>query len=796
MHASYVIKRDGSIASVHFDEITERLIYLCNQIQPPLENVDPVLVAQKVISGIHPGIRTSELDILAAETSASMTSLHYEYDDLASRILVSNLQKQAPPAFSSAMVLAFHNINTKTKEPCPLLSAETYDIIIKNRDILNSTIVHERDFQYDYSGFKTLLGSYLLDVYHHASGTKKIIETPQYMIMRVAVGIHQNDIHKVIETYHEMSLMLYTHATPTLFNAGTPKPQMSSCFLLCMTEDSIEGIYETLKRCALISKMAGGIGVSCHKIRAKNSYIKGTNGISNGLVPMLRVYNDTSLYVDQGGGKRKGAFAIYLEPWHADIFDFLDLKKNNGKEEVRARNLFYALWVPDLFMKRVEADQHWSLFCPDEAPGLHLVWGEAFDTLYHKYENTPGLARSTIKARDLWMAIVNSQIETGTPYILYKDSCNRKSNQQNLGTIQCSNLCTEIIEYTAPDEVAVCNLASFSLPQFVINGVFDHQKLATVVGHVTENLNKIIDGNYYPIPEAENSNKRHRPIGLGVQGLANLFIKLRLPFESPEARKLNQELFETIYYAALHKSMELAQRDGPYSSFPGSPASQGILQFDMWGFVPTSGRWDWAGLKEKIQRHGLRNSLLVAPMPTASTSQILKNQEGCEPFTSNLFVRRVLSGEFTVVNRQLVKDLMEMGLWNETMKNRIIAAKGSIQTIDQIPKGIKDLYKTIWEIPQKVLIDYAADRGCFIDQSQSLNIFMAQPTYEKLTSMHFYGWKKGLKTGMYYLRTRPATDAVQVTLDPSMTAKPTPTTTQEPEGPVCTKEEGCFVCGS
>jgi len=596
---------------------------------------------------------------------------------------------------------------------------------------------------------------------------KQIIERPQHMIMRVAIGIHGDDIESVIESYELMSQKYFTHATPTLYNAGTPHPQLSSCFLLTMKEDSIDGIYDTLKQCAIISKYAGGIGLAIHNIRASNSYIRGTNGSSNGIVPMLRVYNNTARYVDQGGGKRKGSIAIYLEPWHADIIDFLDLKKNHGNEMERARDLFYAMWIPDLFMKRVEENGPWSLFCPNEAKGLPDVWGDKFEELYIRYEQS-GLARRTLPAQELWFAILSSQVETGTPYMVYKDACNRKSNQQNLGTIKSSNLCTEIVEYTSPDEVAVCNLASINLSNFVdeTKKEFDFEKLYEVTKVVTKNLNKVIDVNFYPIKEAENSNLRHRPIGIGVQGLADTFAKMRYAFESPSAMDLNKDIFETMYYAALESSCDLAKRDGPYSTYDGCPISKGILQPDMWGVTPST-RWDWSALRSKVAKYGIRNSLLLAPMPTASTAQILGNNESTEPFTSNMYNRRVLAGEFTVVNKYLLKDLVETGLWTSAVRNQIIADRGSIQKVATIPKDIKDLYKTVWEIKQKAIIDQAADRGAFICQSQSLNIHMGEPTTAKLTSMHFYAWKKGLKTGMYYLRSLPKADAIQFTVDQS-----------------------------
>ncbi len=751
-----VIKRDGRREPVKFDKITARIEKLCYSLNQ--DYVEPVQISMKVINGIYDGVTTVELDNLAAEICATLATVHPDYAILAARIAISNLQKNTLKSFSRTIKKLYEYIDPKTGENAALISEDTYQIVKKYANELNSAIIYDRDFNYDYFGFKTLERSYLLRM------DNQVVERPQHMIMRVAVGIHGEDIEAAINTYNLMSEKWFTHATPTLFNAGTPKPQMSSCFLLTMKEDSIDGIYDTLKDCAKISQSAGGIGLSIHGIRATGSYIKGTNGYSNGIIPMLRVFNDTARYIDQGGGKRKGAFAIYLEPWHADVFDFLDLKKNHGKEEARARDLFYALWIPDLFMKRVEADDTWSLFCPHEAPGLYTTYGKEFEALYEKYERE-GKPRKVVKAQELWFKILESQIETGTPYLLYKDAANEKSNQKNLGTIQSSNLCTEIIQYTAPDETAVCNLASIALSKFVIDGRFDHDKLFEVTKTVTYNLNKIIDLNYYPIPEARNSNMRHRPIGIGVQGLADAFIMLRMPFESEEARGLNKDIFETIYYAALTASMELAQKHGTYQSYEGSPISQGIFQFDMWGVKPDSGRWDWEALRSQILQHGIRNSLLLAPMPTASTSQILGNNECFEPYTSNVYMRRVLSGEFAVVNRHLLKDLVKLGLWNDKMKNKLIAANGSVQPIPEIPQNLKDIYKTTWEIKQKAVIDMAADRGAFICQSQSLNLHVQDPTFSKLTSMHFYSWKKGLKTGMYYLRTKAAVDAIKFTVE-------------------------------
>ena len=759
-----VVKRDGRKEPVQFDKITARVKKLCYGLNPL---VDPTKVAMKVIEGLYDGVSTSELDNLAAEVAATMTVQHPDFALLASRISVSNLHKNTEKSFSETMELLYNYIDPKTKENAPLLAEDVYEIIKNNGEKLDSSIIYDRDFNYDYFGFKTLERAYLLRL------DGAVAERPQHMLMRVAIGIHKEDIEAAIETYNLMSEKWFTHATPTLFNAGTPKPQMSSCFLLTMQDDSIEGIYDTLKQTAKISQSAGGIGLSIHNVRATGSYIKGTNGTSNGIVPMLKVFNDTARYVDQGGGKRKGSFAVYIEPWHADVFDFLDLKKNHGKEENRARDLFYAMWTPDLFMKRVEDNGDWTLMCPHECPGLYDTYGEEFEQLYTKYEQE-GKGRKTIPARDLWNAILESQIETGTPYMLYKDACNEKSNQKNLGTIRSSNLCTEILEYTSKDEVAVCNLASLALPRFVIDGKFDHQKLFDITYVVTKNLNKIIDNNYYPVKEAENSNFRHRPIGLGVQGLADAFIMLRMPFESEEAKQLNSEIFETIYYAAMTASKDLAKEEGAYESYEGSPVSQGIFQYDMWGVTP-SDRWEWDVLKEEVAKYGVRNSLLLAPMPTASTSQILGNNECFEPYTSNIYTRRVLSGEFIVVNKHLLRDLNKLGLWNDELKNRIMAENGSIQNIPEIPQNLKEIYKAVWEIKQRAIIDMAADRGAYICQSQSLNLFVESPNFAKLTSMHFHAWKKGLKTGMYYLRTKAARDAVKFTVDTETKAAPQPT---------------------
>ncbi|MNK16748.1 Ribonucleoside-diphosphate reductase 1 subunit alpha [compost metagenome] len=753
----YVVKRDGKREPVMFDKITDRVRKLCYELN---ELVDPVKVAMRVIEGLYDGVTTSELDNLAAETAASMTITHPDYAQLAARIAVSNLHKNTKKSFSETMNDMYHYVNPRTGQESPLLSDEVYEAIMANAEVLDSTIIYNRDFNYDYFGFKTLERSYLLKI------NGQIVERPQHMLMRVSVGIHLNDIESALETYELMSKKFFTHATPTLFNAGTPKPQMSSCFLLSMKDDSIDGIYDTLRSTAKISQSAGGIGLSIHNVRATGSYIRGTNGTSNGIVPMLRVFNDTARYVDQGGGKRKGSFAVYIEPWHADIFDFLDLRKNHGKEEMRARDLFLAMWIPDLFMKRVQEDSTWTLMCPNECPDLYSVHSEEFDALYLSYE-AANKGRKTIKARELWEKILESQIETGLPYMLYKDAANRKSNQKNLGTIRSSNLCTEIMEYTSADEIAVCNLASISLPMFVENGKFNHEFLYQVTKRITRNLNKVIDRNYYPVIEAENSNMRHRPVGLGVQGLADAFILMRLPFTSDEAKKLNQEIFETIYFAAVTASMEEAKVEGPYSSFKGSPISNGEFQYNLWGLTDQdlSGRWDWASLRKEVVEHGVRNSLLMAPMPTASTSQILGNNEAFEPYTSNIYTRRVLSGEFIVVNKHLLEDLVNLGLWNENLKQEIMRANGSVQNIDIIPQDIKELYKTVWEMSMKDIIDMSRQRGYFVDQSQSLNLFMENASYSKLTSMHFYAWQSGLKTGMYYLRTKSAVDAIKFTLN-------------------------------
>ncbi len=773
----YVIKRDGHKESVKFDKITARVTKMCYGLNPI---VDPVKIAMKVIEGVYDGVTTSELDNLAAEIAATNATAHPDYALLASRIAVSNLHKNTKKSFSQTIHDLYTYVDPKTSQSAGLIADDVYKVVQENAPLLDSTIIYDRDFSFDYFGFKTLERSYLLKLHG------KVAERPQHLFMRVAVGIHKNNLEEAVKTYNMMSEGWFTHATPTLFNAGTPKPQMSSCFLLQMQSDSIEGIYNTLKQTALISQSAGGIGLSIHNVRAKGSYIKGTNGTSNGIVPMLKVFNDTARYVDQGGGKRKGSFAIYLEPWHADVYEFLDLRKNHGKEEARARDLFYALWIPDLFMQRVKDDGMWTLMCPNECPGLADCYGEEFEKLYTKYEQE-GKGRQTVKAQDLWFKILESQIETGTPYMLYKDAANNKSNQKNLGTIKSSNLCTEIMEYTAPDEIAVCNLGSIALPKFVKDGQFDHNRLFEVAYQLTVNLNVIIDGNYYPVPETRKSNMRHRPIGIGVQGLADAFIMMRYPFDSAEAKQLNKEIFETIYYAACTASKDLAIKDGAYETFPGSPASHGILQFDMWEVKPTN-RWEWDVLKEEIKIHGMRNSLLLAPMPTASTAQILGNNECFEPYTSNIYTRRVLAGEYIIVNKHLLKDLVSLGLWNEDLKNKLIAANGSVQNIAEIPDNLKALYKTAWELSQKAIIEMSADRGAYICQSQSLNVFMENPNFGKLTSMHFYAWEKGLKTGMYYLRTKAATDAIKFTVDKKYQGGTIPAESTPAAAPVATPQ--------
>ena len=828
-----VLKRDNSTEPVSFDKITKRIKSLSNNL-----NVDHIKVSQKVIENIYDGVTTYELDELSAQIAAGMSVENPDYSQLAGRITCSNYQKRTPKSFFKVMKMLYE-YRDKNNQSAPLISKELFDIVKKNKKIIEDAIQHERDYYYDFFGFKTLYRSYLMKV----NGIP--MERIQHMWMRVALGIHGEDINSAIETYNLMSEKYFTHATPTLFNAGTIRPQLSSCFLIAMQDDSIPGIFNTLNQCAQISKWAGGIGLHIHNIRAKGTHIRGTNGTSNGIVPMLKVFNHTARYVDQGGGKRNGSFAIYLEPWHADIFEFLDLKKNHGDEEMIARDLFYALWIPDLFMKRVEDNKEWSLMCPDLCPGLADVYGEDFEELYNRYEAEGKYSRQ-VNARELWKAILTSQIETGTPYMLYKDACNEKSNQKNLGTIKSSNLCTEILEYTSPDEIAVCNLASISLKSFVDEDKFDFEKLHQITKVVTRNLNKVIDVNYYPVQEAENSNRRHRPIGIGVQGLADTFALLRYPFDSLDAKNLNRDIFETMYHASLEASNELAiEREtmiteykqlsgitndktmkkklsdilsktsftkeeltrkrcsGAYDSYlhnGGSPVSNGILQFDMWGVIP-SDRWNWEDLRESIEKHGVRNSLLLAPMPTASTSQILGNNECFEPFTTNMYTRRTLAGEYIIINKYLLNDLIRLGIWNDDIKAKLMAYEGSVQQIDEIPQDIKDLYKTVWEIKQKVIIDMAADRGAFIDQTQSMNLFVREPNVGILSSMHFYGWKKGLKTGQYYLRTKPVARAQQFTVDPNLLKKkevPQEEGSPKPNKVVaCNRNDpNCEACGS
>jgi len=801
-----VTKRNGSLQMLDPAKLFRRVEVLCFGLNRDFVSVQQVV--DTVVKGALENITTAKLDELCAQTAAYLVTTHPDYGVLGGRLSVSALHKETTPSVLDTFRQLHRHECHVTKKPAPLISDEVMEAVEKNHEELQAMIDFSRDMQYEFFGYKTLERSYLLRI--DLGTSTKVVERPQHMLMRCALGIHLGDMTRVRETYDLISHGWFTHATPTLFNAGTPKPQMSSCFLVAMKDDSIEGIYDTLKECAQISKAAGGIGLHTHCIRSTGSYISGTNGTSNGLTPMLRVWNNTARYVDQGGGKRKGAFAVYLEPWHADIVDFLMLKRNTGKDETRARDLFYGLWIPDLFMKRVEASGTWTLFDPNTAPRLSETWGEEFEALYTKYEKD-GLGVKTIPAHDLWFTIMESQIETGTPYMLYKDACNRKSNQQNLGTIKCSNLCTEIIEYSSPEETAVCNLASIALPKFVNleTKMFDHKKLYEVSKVVTRNLNRVIDQNYYPVETARRSNMRHRPIGIGVQGLADAFILLRMPFASAEAKKLNEEIFETIYFAAAETSHELALVEGPYETFKGSPASQGKFQFDLWGKGPASDRWDWEGLRKKIVDGGMRNSLLLAPMPTASTSQILGNNECFEPFTSNIYLRRVLSGEFPVVNKHLVLDLVRLGMWNADIRNEIIAHNGSVQRIDALPKELKELYKVVWEVKMKDVIDMAAARGRFIDQSQSLNLFLESPKTAQITSMHFYAWKQGLKTGMYYLRSRPAADAIKFTVDQKKLGAKTalPETGANVEPPrkkhipevVAAPAEGegeCLACGS
>jgi ribonucleoside-diphosphate reductase alpha chain len=795
----HVTKRDGSQELVKYDKISTRIrkqTYGLNT-----DYIDALEVAKKVIQGVYDGVTSVELDDLAAETAASMTSYHPDYSILASRIAISSLHKSTTKSFYETVFLLHGYVDDKTGKSASLIDDEVFKFIEENKEELDQAINYDRDFNFDYFGFKTLEKSYLLKY------KGKVAERPQHMWMRVACGVWAGNMEEVIKTYELLSQGFFTHATPTLFNAGTRRPQLSSCFLLDLKEDSIEGIFDTLKNTALISKNAGGIGIHWHKMRAQGAYIKGTNGSSNGIIPFLKIFNETARAVDQGGGKRKGSIAIYIEPWHADIFDFIDLRKNHGKEELRARDLFLALWTPDLFMRRVEEDRNWTLFSPDEAPMLHETHGEEFEKLYEKYEKE-GKGRKTIRARELWEKITESQIETGTPYMLYKDHANKKNNQMNLGTLKGSNLCTEIMEYTSPDEIAVCNLASIALPKYVVipptkktdktKRSFDFQKLYEVTYQAAKNLNKVIDVNFYPVKEARNSNMKHRPIGLGIQGLADTFVMLGYPFTSPEAKKLNRDIFETMYFASLRASCDIAKEQGTYSSYKGSPISKGILQFDMWEETP-SDRWDWESLRSDIKQHGVRNSLTMAPMPTASTAQILGNNEAFEPFTTNLYKRRTLSGEFTLVNKHLISDLIDRDLWSEEMRLKLIASKGSVQSIMEIPTDIKQLYYTVWEIKQRDLIDMAADRGAFIDQSQSLNLFIEGVNSAKLTAAHFHGWKRGLKTGMYYLRTKAATEALAgLGVDLSAIQKPQKQEYTVEEGVACSLDnpEACEACGS
>jgi ribonucleoside-diphosphate reductase alpha chain len=765
---------------VALDKITKRIESLCSTDFNPA--VDPVKVAIKVVKGLYDGVTTVELDNLAAETAATMATMHPDYSRLAAKIAVSNLHKETRDSFSKVIYEMFDYVNPRTGKKTPLVNSKVFGIVMRNRELLDGWINYSRDYDYDYFGFKTLEKSYLLKI------DGKIVERPQHMLMRVAIGIHGEDLESAKKTYDLMSEKYFTHATPTLFNSGTPNPQMASCFLLDIADDSIIGIYKTLSDCARISQYAGGIGVSVHKIRATGSYIAGTNGNSNGLVPMLKVFNDTARYVDQGGGKRKGSFAIYLEPWHSDIYDFLDLKKNTGVDERRARDLFYAMWIPDLFMKRVLENGDWALFCPDECKNLHETYGAEFEKLYVSYEKDSLKVRKVVKAQDLWTKIIHAQIETGTPYMLYKDACNRKSNQKNLGVIKSSNLCAEICEYTDEKEIAVCNLASVCLPKFVDSKTktFDHFKLRDVIHHIVRNLNRVIDESFYPLEEARRSNTRNRPIGIGVQGLADVFAIMKIPFESPDAKKINREIFETMYFSALEASRDLANEEGKYETFEESPISKGMFQFDMWeGKTEFSGRWDWEKLRKSVMVDGVRNSLLLAMMPTASTSQIMGNNDAFEPFTSNMYVRRVLSGEFIVLNKHLLNDLTELNLWNDEMKNVMVRDNGSVQNLP-IPKHLKEIYKTVWEISMKDVIDMAADRGRFVDQSQSMNLFLETPQIDRVSNMHMYAWKKGLKTGMYYLRTKSATNAVKVTLSSEY----------EKKNPVECTDEVCTMCSS
>jgi ribonucleoside-diphosphate reductase alpha chain len=765
-----VKKRDGSFEEMRYDKITRRIQNFCDDLNT--EYIDPTLITLKVTQGIYDGITTTELDVLAAETAASLVTTHSDYAKLAGRLAVSNLHKTTPKKFSQAIKELYSFIEPKTGKETTLISDEVFQFVQQNREALDGAIRQERDLDFDYFGFKTLERSYLLKV------GKRIVERPQYMYMRVAVGICNGNLEMALRIYDDLSQHFYTHATPTLFNAGTRRPQMSSCFLIGNKGDDIDGLFDTIKDVAKISKWAGGIGLHVHNVRGKGSYIKGTGGESDGLLPMMKTYNEVARWINQGG-KRKGSFAVYLEPWHSDVFEFIDLRKNHGKEEMRARDLFLAMWVPDLFMKRVEEDSDWTLFSPDEAPGLSDVYDDPFKftqeftELYEKYEQE-GRGRKVVKARKLMDAILTSQIETGTPYMLYKDAANYKSNQKNLGTIKSSNLCTEIIEYSNEEEQAVCNLASIALPKYILNNEFNHELLYEYVYQVVKNLNNVIDLNFYPTKETELSNMKHRPIGLGIQGLADIFCMLRLPFESEESDKLQTEIFETIYFAALTSSKDLAKEQGHYSTFEGSPLSKGIFQYELWGKTDkdTSGRWDWKSLRKEVMKYGVRNSLLVAPMPTASTAQILGNNEAFEPFTSNLYSRRTLGGEFIVINKHLVGELLERGLWSDEIRKKLIMENGSVQNIPEIPVDVKEIYKTVWEMSQKRILTMAANRSIYIDQSQSLNLFIGNANKTKVLAAHLYGWKLGLKTGMYYLRTRSAVDPLKGLGIDTSTAKP------------------------
>ena len=787
-----VIKRDGAKERVKLDKILNRVKKQSYGLN--MDYIEPMEIAKKVIHGLYDGISSVELDTLAAETAAALTPTHPDYSILASRICVTSLHKTTPKSFSQVIDQLYNYVDPKTGLKAPMIADDVYDIIMKNSKDIDSQIITDRDLDYDYFGFKTLEKSYLLKIDGHPA------ERPQQMLMRVAIGIHKEDLASAYKTYDLMSQGYFTHATPTLFNAGTRRPQLSSCFLVSMDDDSIQGIYKTLSDVAQISKNAGGIGLHIHNVRGTGAYIRGTNGTSNGIIPMLKVFNETARYVDQGGGRRKGSFAIYLEPWHCDVEDFLNLRKNHGKEEMRARDLFLALWTPDLFMERVKDDGEWTLFSPDEAPGLDDVYGDDFVKLYTKYESE-GRGRKTIKAQELWYKIIEAQIETGTPYMLYKDAANLKSNQRNLGTIKSSNLCTEIMEYSDAKETAVCNLASIALPKFIIPGKkpkYDFNALKDIAYTATINLNRVIDVNYYPTKETKASNMKHRPIGIGVQGLADTFAILKIPFESEEAKTLDRDIFEAIYYGAMCASVDLAEKEGAYQTFKGSPLSKGLFQFDLWNELPST-RWDWEELRERVKTFGARNSLLLAPMPTASTSQILGNNECFEPFTSNIYIRKTLSGEFPVVNKHLVKDLVKIGLWNEGLRDKIIINNGSVQDIQEIPEDLKTIYKTAWEMSQKIIIDHAATRAPFICQSQSMNLFVQDANFAKLSSAHFYGWDKGLKTGSYYIRTKAATTAIKgLGIDTTKSQEVTKTEDENYSDLLCSIDnpDDCIACGS